>query len=123
MLEEQFAIDRSFSFILHAKYVSVAMITLLKPNINKGVSASPLKGKREKGKKSKKRQEHEDQHWFKDIQRFRAGGEAKINLLKRKYGLNRSHEYVVVGGWLVERRLRTLSIVAFPVSVFFKTVS
>lgn len=47
--------------------------------------SSPLKGK-----KSKQRAEHEAQLWFKDLQRFRAGGEAKISLLKRKYGLNRS---------------------------------
>lgn len=43
-----------------------------------------------KGKKSKKRTEHESQLWFKDLQRFRAAGEAKISLLKRMYGLNRS---------------------------------
>lgn len=43
-----------------------------------------------KGKKSKKRAEHESQLWFKDLQRYRAAGEAKISLLKRKYGLNRS---------------------------------
>lgn len=43
-----------------------------------------------KGKKSKSRTEHERQLWFQDLQRFRAGGEAKISLLKRKYGLSRS---------------------------------
>lgn len=43
-----------------------------------------------KGKKSKKRTEYESQLWFRDLQRFRAAGEAKISLLKRKYGLNRS---------------------------------
>jgi len=43
-----------------------------------------------KGKKSKKRQEHETQLWFKDLQRYRAAGEAKISLLKRQYGLSRS---------------------------------
>lgn len=43
-----------------------------------------------KGRKSKKRMEHEAQLWFKDLQRFRAAGEAKISLLKRKYGLSRS---------------------------------
>lgn len=43
-----------------------------------------------KGKKSKKRAEHESQLWFKDLQRYRAAGEAKISLLKRRYGLNRS---------------------------------
>jgi IS5 family transposase len=43
-----------------------------------------------RGKKSKKRAEHESQLWFKDLQRYRAAGEAKISLLKRRYGLNRS---------------------------------
>ena len=43
-----------------------------------------------KGKKSKARTEHKKQLWFQDLQRFRAAGEAKISLLKRKYGLNRS---------------------------------
>lgn len=43
-----------------------------------------------RGKKSKKRTELEKQLWYKDLQRYRAAGEAKISLLKRKYGLNRS---------------------------------
>lgn len=43
-----------------------------------------------KGKKSKKRAELESQLWYKDLQRYRAAGEAKISLLKRKYGLSRS---------------------------------
>jgi len=43
-----------------------------------------------RGKKSKKRAELEKQLWYKDLQRYRAAGEAKISLLKRKYGLNRS---------------------------------
>ena len=43
-----------------------------------------------KGKKGQARTEHENQPWFKDLQRYRAAGEAKISLLKRKYGLNRS---------------------------------
>lgn len=43
-----------------------------------------------RGKKSKKRAELEKQLWYKDLQRFRAAGEAKISLLKRRYGLNRS---------------------------------
>jgi len=43
-----------------------------------------------KGKKGQARIEHEKQDWFKDLQRFRAAGEAKISLLKRKYGLGRS---------------------------------
>ncbi len=43
-----------------------------------------------RGKKSKKRTELENQLWYKDLQRYRAAGEAKISLLKRKYGLGRS---------------------------------
>lgn len=43
-----------------------------------------------RGKKSKRRTEYERQPWFQNLQRFRAGGEAKISLLKRKYGLSRS---------------------------------
>lgn len=43
-----------------------------------------------RGKKSKKRAELEKQPWYQDLQRYRAAGEAKISLLKRKYGLNRS---------------------------------
>ena len=42
-----------------------------------------------RGKKSKKRTELEKELWYKDLQRFRAAGEAKIGLLKRKYGLSR----------------------------------
>lgn len=43
-----------------------------------------------KGKKGQQRKEHEQQLWFKNLQRYRAAGEAKISLLKRKYGLGRS---------------------------------
>ncbi len=43
-----------------------------------------------RGKKSKKRTEIENQLWHKDLQRYRAAGEAKISLLKRRYGLSRS---------------------------------
>jgi IS5 family transposase len=50
-----------------------------------------------KGKKSKSRTEHERQLWFQDLQRFRAAGEAKISLLKRKYGLTRSRYRGFVG--------------------------
>jgi Transposase DDE domain./Transposase domain (DUF772). len=41
-----------------------------------------------KGKKGMARTEFENEKWFKDLQRYRAAGEAKISLLKRKYGLN-----------------------------------
>lgn len=43
-----------------------------------------------KGKLSKSRKEYQSHNWFKRLQRWRAGGEATISLLKRKYGLNRS---------------------------------
>ncbi len=43
-----------------------------------------------KGKKGIARTEYENEKWFKDLQRYRAAGEAKISLLKRKYGLGRS---------------------------------
>lgn len=43
-----------------------------------------------KGKKGAARTAYENEHWFKDLQRYRAAGEAKISLLKRKYGLGRS---------------------------------
>lgn len=43
-----------------------------------------------KGKKGIARTAYENEKWFKDLQRYRAAGEAKISLLKRKYGLNRS---------------------------------
>ncbi|WP_338824116.1 ISNCY family transposase ISMomu1 [Moorella humiferrea] len=43
-----------------------------------------------KGKISKARKAYQSQSWFKRLQRWRAGGEATISLLKRKYGLRRS---------------------------------
>ncbi|MDD2502886.1 MAG: ISNCY family transposase [Clostridia bacterium] len=43
-----------------------------------------------KGKKSKARVELEKSRWFKRLVCWRAGSEAKISLLKRKYGLDRS---------------------------------
>jgi IS5 family transposase len=43
-----------------------------------------------RGKISKVRRTYQKQPWFKRLQRFRAGGEAKISLLKRKFGLRRS---------------------------------
>lgn len=43
-----------------------------------------------RGKISKERWAYQRQSWFKRLQRFRAGGEAKISLLKRKFGLRRS---------------------------------
>lgn len=43
-----------------------------------------------KGKKSAVRKAYEKQPWFRRLQRWRAGGEATISVLKRKYGLRRS---------------------------------
>lgn len=43
-----------------------------------------------KGKLDEERKQYQRQHWFRRLQRFRAGGEAKISLLKRKFGLRRS---------------------------------
>jgi IS5 family transposase len=43
-----------------------------------------------KGSKSQERRAEEHKPYFKRLQRWRAGGEAKISLLKRKYGLDRS---------------------------------
>jgi IS5 family transposase len=43
-----------------------------------------------RGKLSKDRRQYQRQSWFKRLQRFRAGSEAKISLLKRKFGLGRS---------------------------------
>ncbi len=43
-----------------------------------------------RGKTNEERRTHQRQSWFKRLQRFRAGGEAKISLLKRKFGLRRS---------------------------------
>jgi IS5 family transposase len=43
-----------------------------------------------RGKVGKERRQYQRQSWFKRLQRFRAGCEAKISLLKRKFGLGRS---------------------------------
>lgn len=43
-----------------------------------------------RGKKSKERTEHEKCRWFKQLQRWRAGGEGTISVLKRSYGLSKS---------------------------------
>lgn len=42
-----------------------------------------------RGKKSKERADFEKKRWFKQGQRFRAGIEGTISVLKRRYGLNR----------------------------------
>ena len=42
-----------------------------------------------KGKLSLERKKFQQQRWFKKLQRFRAGSEAKISLLKRRHGLRR----------------------------------
>ena len=43
-----------------------------------------------RGKISGERRRYQKQSWFKRLQRFRAGIEARISLLKRKFGLKRS---------------------------------
>jgi len=43
-----------------------------------------------RGKKSKVRQEYEQRYWFRRLKRWRSGIEARIGLLKRRYGLRRS---------------------------------
>ena len=43
-----------------------------------------------RGRLNEERKQYQKQHWFRRLQRFRAGGEAKISLLKRKFGLRRS---------------------------------
>ncbi|MDY6918051.1 MAG: transposase, partial [Chloroflexota bacterium] len=43
-----------------------------------------------RGKASDERRSYQKQSWFKRLQRFRAGIEARISLLKRKFGLKRS---------------------------------
>ena len=77
------ATDRGFS----SKKNETALIEL-------GVKRASLP---QKGKKGVTRTEYENEKWFKDLQRFRAAGEAKISLLKRKYGLNRSRYRGLVG--------------------------
>jgi IS5 family transposase len=42
-----------------------------------------------RGRKSKDRTKHEKQRWFKTGQRFRAGSEGTISVLKRRHGLRR----------------------------------
>jgi IS5 family transposase len=43
-----------------------------------------------RGKVGEERRRYQKQAWFKRLQRFRAGIEARISLLKRKFGLRRS---------------------------------
>jgi IS5 family transposase len=43
-----------------------------------------------RGKIGEERRSYQKQSWFKRLQRFRAGIEARISLLKRKFGLKRS---------------------------------
>lgn len=42
------------------------------------------------GKISKLRKTYQEQRWFRGLQRWRAGGEGTISLLKRKYGMRRT---------------------------------
>lgn len=55
-----------------------------------------------KGNKTPLRKRTERSAWFRRLQRWRAGGEAKISLLKRKYGLRRTavRGDVSTAGWI-----------------------
>jgi IS5 family transposase len=57
-----------------------------------------------RGNPSRQRKQYQKQYWFKRLQRFRVGAEAKISLLKRKFGLKRSRLRGTIGtqiyvGW------------------------
>jgi IS5 family transposase len=54
---------------------------------NSGVNQVSIQ---KRGKVGKERRSYQRQSWFKRLQRFRAGIEARISLLKRKFGLKRS---------------------------------
>jgi len=54
---------------------------------NKGVNQASIP---KRGKVVEERRSYQKQSWFKRLQRFRAGIEARISLLKRKFGLRRS---------------------------------
>ena len=43
-----------------------------------------------KGKRTGRRERTEKSNWFKGLQAWRSGGEGKISLLKRKYGVRRT---------------------------------
>lgn len=73
---KELATDRGFSSKENEEYLT---------NIGVNHVSMPRKGKLDKDRKK-----HQNQYWFKRLQRFRAGSEAKISLLKRKFGLKRS---------------------------------
>ncbi|MFC1808171.1 transposase [Candidatus Omnitrophota bacterium] len=73
---KELATDRGFSSKENEEYLT-----------NTGVNRVSMP---KKGKLNKERKQHQKQYWFKRLQRFRAGSEAKISLLKRKFGLKRS---------------------------------
>jgi len=68
-----------------------------------------------KGNKTAMRKRTERSAWFRRLQRWRAGGEAKISLLKRKYGLRRpavrgdASTAAWVGWGMITHNLITLS--------------
>lgn len=73
---EELATDRGFSSKANEDYLkSIGVNHIAMPK---------------KGKLSKERKQHQKQYWFRRLQKFRAGSEAKISLLKRKFGLKRS---------------------------------
>lgn len=73
---EEFGADRAFASLENEQ--------LLKREKVKRISIP------KRGKPSKERKKYERQYWFKRLQRFRVGSEAKISLLKRKFDLRRS---------------------------------
>ena len=68
-----------------------------------------------KGNKNGRRQRTEKSAWFRRLQRWRAGGEGKISLLKRKYGLRRTKvrgtvpTEIVLGWGIIAHNLVLLS--------------
>jgi len=52
------------------------------------------------GRKSQERKKIEESRWFKELKRFRAGIEANISLMKRKFGLRRSLILNIKGAYL-----------------------
>ena len=71
-----------------------------------------------KGKKTEKRRVYEKESWFRRLQRWRAGGEDTIGLLKSKYGLERSRfrgdagTQTWVGLGILTYNLRRLTVLA-----------
>ena len=67
------------------------------------------------GAKTAARRRHEQQRWFRRAQRFRAGIEGRISLLRRRFGLDRCRYHGRDGmerwvGWaVIAHNLRAIS--------------